>query len=475
VSGLEQGFLPPKTAVVGYARSAMTDEDLRARLGPYLKSSVPGAVDKFLSICTYIRGQYDDTASYAPLQAALLAHEERQPDHPCGRLFYFALPPTVYPDVCRSIRGSCTAHHHPHEDNWLRIIVEKPFGHDLGSSEELSEAMGALFDEATLYRIDHYLGKELAQNMGVLRFSNTFLEPLFNRHHISNVQICFKEDFGTEGRGGYFDKFGILRDVVQNHLMQVLALIAMEPPVRWTPDDIRDEKVKVLRAIETLAPEDLVLGQYTANEALGRPGYKDDEGVPGDSRAPTYAVGVLRIRNQRWHGVPFIFKAGKALDERKAEVRIQFQSVGASLFGTDPDKSRNELVIRFQPNEAIYMKMNMKMPGLEMRQTISELDLTYGDRFTGTRIPDAYERLILDCIRGDQQHFVRRDELTEAWRIFTPVLHAIDEGRVPLEEYKYGTRGPELGAALAKKEGFVRTEGYNWTPESRRRSMAAPR
>jgi glucose-6-phosphate 1-dehydrogenase len=349
--------------------------------------------------------------------------------------------------------------------------------------------VGALWEEACVYRIDHYLGKEMLQNCTTLRFANAFLAPAWDRNWIDNVQITFKEPFGTEGRGGYFDGVGIVRDVMQNHLAQVLALLAMEKPVSLAADDVRDEKVKVLRSVAPIALGDVVLGQYTAGG--GTPGYRDDPGVPPCSRTPTFASVALFIDNDRWAGVPFIVKAGKALNERLALVRVQFRAPpraligcrggrggggpGGAVGGTCPpgagsrplDAMRNEFVMRLQPDEAVYLKLVVKKPGLAPDAVISELDLDYAARYAGAYIPDAYERLILDAVRGDQQHFVRRDELRAAWAVFTPLLAAIDAGAVPVHPYPAGSRGPPQADALAARHGFVRNEKYEWTAGGR--------
>lgn len=290
--------------------------------------------------------------------------------------------------------------------------------------------------------------------------------------------------------GGYFDAYGIIRDVIQNHLVQLLALVAMEPPVSGHPDDIRDEKCKVLRAITPVLPRDCVLGQYTAGPKGaegGQPGYLDDPTVPEGSNAPTYAACRLDIRNERWSGVPFILRAGKALNERSVTVRMQLRDAAAPAgflgqagggeggeFGaaagphhpSPPPAAcmRNEFVMRLQPGEAVYAKMVVKKPGLDMAAELSELDLSYSERYSGVAIPDAYERLILDCIRGDQQHFVRRDELRAAWAIFTPLLHSIDAGEVRPLPYAYGSRGPAEADELLARAGYVRTRGYVWRP-----------
>jgi len=289
--------------------------------------------------------------------------------------------------------------------------VEKPFGHDSESFQELSSAMGALYSEDYIYRIDHYLGKEMVQNLVILRFANVIFEPLWNHHHIKSVIITFKEDFGTKGRGGYFDSYGIIRDVIQNHLIQVMSLVAMEPPVRLTGDDsanfVRDEKVKVLNCIEPVKVEDCVLGQYMAAPDGSEVAYTDDPTVPDDSVTPTYASVVLRVKNPRWDGVPFIIKAGKALNERKAEIRIQFKEApGAKGMFAGQDITEQELVMRLQPEEAVYLKTNVKNPGLTTQPVPSELDLSYKHRFDNSENFDAYTRLILEVIRGRQVSLV---------------------------------------------------------------------
>ncbi|CAI5527552.1 unnamed protein product [Closterium sp. Naga37s-1] len=477
----QHGFLPAgEIRIFGYARSPMTAEQLREKIKGYLKPKGDTApaqdpVADFLSVVEYIHGPYDGRDGYAKLQKAMLAFENTTAptattsdsttgttsdsttgttsDSSSGatrRLFYLALPPSVYPPVCAEVRWYCM-----NARGWTRVIVEKPFGRDLASAEALSGELGALFSEEQIYRIDHYLGKEVVQNLLVMRFANRFFVPLWNRENVANVQIVFREDFGTEGRGGYFDQYGIIRDIIQNHLMQVLCLVAMEKPVSVQPEDIRDEKVKVLRAIQPIREDEVVLGQYD--------GYTDDPTVPDGSHTPTFASLVLRIKNERWDGVPFIMKAGKALESRKAEIRVQFHDVPGDIFGCGRN-SRDEFVMRLQPSEAMYMKLTVKKPGLEMAATMSELDLSYSQRYSGVVIPEAYERLILDSINGDQQHFVRRDELKAAWEIFTPLLHRIDQGALPPHPYKQGSRGPDHADELAERVGYRRTQGYCWIP-----------
>ncbi|KAK9827335.1 hypothetical protein WJX81_006694 [Elliptochloris bilobata] len=454
----KRGFLPKNVAIIGYARSKLNIKDLRATIAEHLKGA-SGDVSRFLDLIAYLPGSYDSAEGFQGLQAVLVTREQQYGMCPAGRLFYLALPPSVYPQVCKGLKENCSEMA-AQCNSWLRLIVEKPFGMDLASSEELANQLGALFPEEQLYRIDHYLGKEMMQNMLVLRFANQFIQPAWNRNFISNIQICFKEPFGTDGRGGYFDQFGIIRDVMQNHLMQVLALLAMEQPVSLAADDIRDEKVKVLRCLAAVRPDETVLGQHTA--AGSQAGYLDDPTVPKGSRTPTFASCILRINNERWAGVPFVMKAGKALNERKVEIRVQFKPPAATIHNNSLDAMRNELVMRVQPDEAIYMKMVLKRPGLSVEPIVSEMDLSYKQRYSATFIPDAYERLLLDALRGDQQHFVRRDELRAAWAAFTPLLHAIDAGELTPLPYPAGTRGPHEADVLAAKAGFVKTSAYVW-------------
>lgn len=455
-----QGYLPDKLNIIGYARSDLTAEALRDKAKKYLKGN-HSKLDAFLSKMSYCKGSYTEAEGFQALEKSLREVEEGSPaGQAVARLYYLALPPSAYSSVVAGLKLHCDLQDPPPK-SWLRIVVEKPFGKDLESSEQLSNDIKEHWPEEQIFRIDHYLGKELAQNLIVLRFKNTMIAPSYNRHYVDNVQICFKEPFGTEGRGGYFDEFGIIRDVMQNHLTQVLALVAMEKPVSLSADDIRDEKVKVLRCVEPIDIKDTVLGQYTSGK--GMPGYLDDEGVPKDSTTATFASCVLHIKNDRWNGVPFILKAGKALNERKVEVRVQFKPPVPYPCSTESlDTMRNELVMRLQPSEAIYLKLAVKKPGLENVPIMSELDLTYQVRYQDEVIPEAYERLILDAINGDQQHFVRSDELSAAWKIFTPLLHRLDEKRDKPIPYVAGSRGPPQADELVEKYGFVKNQEYNW-------------
>ncbi|KAK7103001.1 glucose-6-phosphate 1-dehydrogenase-like isoform X2 [Littorina saxatilis] len=452
------GLLPPKTFFIGYARSKLTVEDIKTNVIQHMKVK-PGEEEQlkeFFKLNDYVAGAYDKSDGFAALDKVIKGKGN------CNRLFYLALPPSVYESVTLNIKALCMAT----SGKWTRLIVEKPFGRDLESSNHLSSHLANLFKEEEIFRIDHYLGKEMVQNLMVLRFGNRIFSPIWNRDNISSVVISFKEPFGTQGRGGYFDSFGIIRDVMQNHLLQILTLVAMEKPPTTASEDIRNEKVKVLKSIQPPDTANIVLGQYVGNpEGQGdeKQGYLEDPTVPKGSVTPTFATAVLFVQNERWDGVPFILRCGKALNERKAEVRLQFRDVAGDIFPLGEAK-RNELVIRVQPDEAVYLKMMTKTPGMTFDTHETELDLSYNSRYKGCKLPDAYERLILDVFVGSQIHFVRSDELYEAWRIFTPLLHHIEQNKPKPITYKYGSRGPIESDVLMEKNDFSYTGTYKWKP-----------
>lgn len=461
------GLLPPQTHFFGYARSKLTIGELRKRCEPNISRAKDGSDEAklnefFEKRCSYVSGDYDKPEGFITLSEQINA----KLGDSANRIFYLAVPPNVFEQITTNLHAHCEAR----SPAYTRIVIEKPFGRDLESSNALSAHLSAIFREEQIYRIDHYLGKEMVQSLMVLRFANLMFGPIWNRNYIRSVMISFKEPFGVAGRAGYFDQFGIIRDVMQNHLMQILCLAAMEKPASLSAEDIRNEKVKVARCIEPVKLEDVVLGQYVGNPEGQTPeslkGYMDDPQVPRDSRTPTYACAVLRIRNERWDGVPFILRCGKALNERKAEVRVQFGDVPADIFAPN-EVHRNELVMRVQPNEAVYAKLMTKSPGLttggfSVEET--ELDLTYSSRYHGVKVPDAYERLFIDVFTGNQAHFVRSDELEAAWRIFTPLLKRIDEDTsVKPLPYKFGMRnGPPEADELVARAGYKYTGSYKW-------------
>ncbi|KAL5123135.1 Glucose-6-phosphate 1-dehydrogenase, chloroplastic [Glycine soja] len=448
--------LPKHFTIYGYARSKMTDAELRNMVSKTLtcridkRENCNEKMDQFLKRCFYHSGQYDSQENFAALDKKLKEHEGGRTSN---RLFYLSIPPNIFIDAvkCASLSASSG-------NGWTRVIVEKPFGRDSDSSAALTRSLKQYLTEDQIFRIDHYLGKELVENLSVLRFSNLIFEPLWSRQYIRNVQLIFSEDFGTEGRGGYFDHYGIIRDIMQNHLLQILALFAMETPFFFPPEFQLPNgcQVKVLRSMRPLRLDDMVIGQYKSHTRGGvtYPAYVDDKTVPSGSLTPTFAAAALFIDNARWDGVPFLMKAGKALHNKRAEIRVQFRHVPGNLynrnFGTDLDRATNELVIRVQPDEAIYLKINNKVPGLGMKLDRSNLNLHYAARYS-KEIPDAYERLLLDAIEGERRLFIRSDELDAAWSLFTPVLKELEEKKIIPEYYPYGSRGPVGAHYLAAR------------------------
>ncbi|KAL8145546.1 glucose-6-phosphate 1-dehydrogenase, chloroplastic-like isoform X1 [Apium graveolens] len=446
--------LPKNFLVFGYARTEMTDEELRTMISKTLTCRIDKSANcgdkmsQFLERCFYHSGQYNSEEHFSELDKKMKVKEAGLLSN---RLFYLSIPPNIFVDVakCASAQASSA-------NGWTRVIVEKPFGRDSESSAELTRCLKQYLAEDQIFRIDHYLGKEIVENLSVLRFSNLVFEPLWSRNYIRNVQFIFSEDFGTDGRGGYFDNYGIIRDIMQNHLLQILTLFAMETPVSLDAEDIRNEKVKVLRSMRPLQLEDVVVGQYKGHSKGSRSylGYTDDPTVPKDSLTPTFAAAAMFIDNARWDGVPFLMKAGKALHTRRAEIRVQFRHVPGNLykknFGTNLDKATNELVLRVQPDQAIYLKINNKVPGLGMRLDRSDLNLLYSARYSNEAI-DAYERLLLDAIEGERRLFIRSDELDAAWSLFTPLLKELEKKKIAPELYPYGSRGPVGAHYLAAK------------------------
>lgn len=441
----KSGYTPKHWRVVGFARSEMSMEKLRQNVRPFLSEAKEELINEFFNHCSYMNGQYDNDEDYEKLDQHITEDEmkcEACVHGKANRVFYLSLPPNVFLDAAIRTGRICKS-----KNGFSRIVIEKPFGRDLESFEELSRGINEIYSQDEIYRIDHYIGKEVVQNLLVLRLANIILDPLWNRSAIKSVQIIFKEQLGVEGRGAYFDNYGIIRDVMQNHLMQILALISMEPPTTLSAEDIRNEKVKVLRSIEPVTRENMVIGQYKAKG--DQPGYRDDRTVPEDSLTPTFAACALKIKNRRWDGVPFLLMCGKALDERVAEIRIQFHEVPANLYTF---ATPNELVIRVQPNEAIYFKIMNKVPGYGDRLAESQLDFTYKSKYS-TRIPDAYERLLFNVLKGDETDFVAEEELRISWKIFSPLLHELEEKHIAPELYQFGSKGPDSLHYLAAKYG----------------------
>lgn len=448
-----QDFLPKHFQVFGFSRSAMSHEEFRARIAEHLTCRYVPQHDcaqkmaGFLARCFYVQGQYGSPDAFLDLYQAMKPLENGRA---ADRLYYLAIPPSIFTDVALAMGRAGLVSCMPGK-TWSRVIIEKPFGSDRESSDRMARELSDAFPERDIYRIDHYLGKEIIQNLLVLRFANALFEPAWNSRHIAQVQITWKENIGIESRAGYFDEYGIIRDVIQNHMMQILSLVAMERPAALNAQAVRDAKVKVLEAIRPVGLDDLVVGQYRRNGKMR--GYTEEDGVPADSITPSYAATVLHVRNERWEGVPFLVRAGKGLDRRVNEIHVVFRPPAENMFkGTLGALPGNRLVIRVQPDEAVGLRVLNKVPGLRMTLEETDLDLRYAAAFDEI-IPDAYEGLILDAIRGDKSLFIRNDELAAAWDIFTPALHELERRRVKPDPYPFGGDGPEAARALAARHG----------------------
>ncbi|XP_024381277.1 glucose-6-phosphate 1-dehydrogenase, chloroplastic [Physcomitrium patens] len=453
------GNLYKKIAIFGYSRSELTDEEFRDMLSESATCRVDEgekceeAMETFLQSVYYESGGYSTCDGMKKLDSRLKKLEGMGE---ANRIFYLSVPHEVVPDVSK-----CLSRDAESKTGWTRLIVEKPFGVDSESSAKLADSLLQHLDESQIYRIDHHLGKELIENLTILRFSNLVFEPLWTRTYIKSVQVLLAEDWGMEGKGGYFDQQGIIRDIVQSHLMQTIALFAMEPPVSLDDEDIRNEKVKVLRSMRMPSLQDFCLGQYKASVSKDGKSrirsYLEEPGVNPNSLTPTFVAGVLYIDNARWDGVPFLIKAGYGLIKHKVEIRIQFHHVPGNLYreqiGMNMDMASNELIIAVQPEEAIFLKINNKVPGLGTQLDSSELNLLYKEKYDGEVIPDSYERLILDVITGDNHLFIRSDELQATWDLLTPLLKEIEELKVAPEMYTFGGRGPVGAYYLGAKHG----------------------
>ncbi|KAJ9469396.1 hypothetical protein DIPPA_31997 [Diplonema papillatum] len=446
-----KGFLPEDVNIVGYARSEMSAGDIRERVESLLDGDLgEGAVDRFFKRVSYVRGAYDKLDDFKKLNGAL---KEKEGETEGNRLFYLAVPPTQFVNVSKGIKSSCMSQ----DPGFTRVIIEKPFGNDTESSRKLTEELDGIFEDKHVFRIDHFLGKEMVRNLLTLRFANKIFTSVWDNACIDNVQVTLHEDFGTEGRGGYYDPQGNVRDVLQNHILSVLAVIAMEKPRSLDAAHIRNEKVELLRNVVPAEASKTVIGQYTRSADGKQPGYTDDETVPDDSKTPTFVQTILSIENDRWKGVPFILKAGKAVEKTECVVRLQFKP---ELHPFGDAAHRNELVIRLQPDEVAYLKFNSKNPGMSSDVHTTELDLTYNKRYQ-VKVPDAYEVLIFDAILGKRDNFVSPAEVDAEWQIFTPLLHKIDNNELELHKYPFGSRGPPEADEMKKQ--YYKPAQYDWS------------
>ncbi|MFN8545774.1 MAG: glucose-6-phosphate dehydrogenase [Candidatus Binatia bacterium] len=461
------GSLPERYAVVGFSRTPMTDDAYRDAMREGLETlGGVGPVPRdhrLLQALHYQAGDNDDPAAFGALRARLEALE-RTRGLDGNRLYYFSVAPQFFPVLIRSLTAAGMIYER-HAPLWSRVVIEKPFGHDLDSARALTAEVTAALDEGQIYRIDHYLGKETVQNLLSFRFGNSIFEPLFNQKYVDHVQLTVAETVGMEGRrGAYFDTAGTLRDIVQNHMLQLLSLIAMEPPSALDAEAIRDEKVKVLRALVTPTRDEVaehtVRGQYGVGERDGAivKGYRQEDGVDPGSDTETYVAMRMRIDNWRWAGVPFLLRSGKRLAKRVSEIAVQFRQPPMHLFRQlghpQARPQSNVLLLRIQPNEGISLSFACKQPGMQIQLQTVQMDFFYESAFQ-QRSPEAYERLLLDALRGDASLFTRSDEVDYAWRYVTAVLDGWTELPAPaFPNYYPFTDGPkEANGLLADLHG----------------------
>src|SRR4051812_3791318 len=457
------GELPPAVAVVGVARRDKNDEGFRKELEEsvrkFSRQNVRDEIWKtFSQSISYHRTEFHDLKGYESL-AERLQQIDKERGTRGNRLFYLAVAPEQFDDIVANLKA--VGLNNATEGSWARVIVEKPFGTDLASARELNRIVSNSFSEQQTYRIDHFLGKETAQNILVLRFANAIFEPLWNTRYIDHVQITAAETLGVEGRAGYYDKSGALRDMVQNHLLQLLCLIAMEAPTDLGADSIRDEKVKVVRSLRRMAGEavmkNVVRGQYSAGAINGKPvaAYRQEKGVDPNSTIDTYVALRLHIDDWRWADVPVYLRVGKRLPKSGTEISVHFKKAPPVLFNKESvTLDQNVLVVRIQPDEGISLRMQAKIPGTSLRIEPVKMDFHYGTSF-GKPSPEAYERLLLDAMSGDATLFARRDEVEEAWAFVDPIEQAWHgkKEQIGLFPYPAGSWGPEEADALLARDG----------------------
>ena len=455
-----EGHLPAEVSIIGVARREQDENAFRSALreGVEKYGRTRGVLDSIWSPlagrASYLQATFDESTGYRALEDRLNEFD-RSLGRRAARVFYLATPPDAYRGIIGRLAEAGLSERGRDE---TRIVVEKPFGHDRASAADLNALLHRSFDEGQIFRIDHYLGKETVQNLLVLRFANSILEPLWNRHHVDHVQITAAEEVGVGGRGAYYERTGALRDMVQSHLLQLLSLVAMEPPVALDADAIRDEKVKVLRAIAPCpadgSPPRAVRGQYGAGAVAGESvaGYGGEESVDPDSRTETFAALRLDVNNWRWSGVPFYLRTGKRLAKRITEIAVVFREPLGSRFREELTGDPNVLSVQVQPDEGVALKLGSKVPGTAARIRPVTMDFRYGAAF-GMPSPDAYERLLLDVLTGDSTLFARSDEVDAAWRIIDPLITAWQESGDALEPYPAGSWGPDSAGELAARDG----------------------
>lgn len=446
-SNHRKGRLPADLHIVGTARSELSHAEFRQRMMEGCRELAgmapePAAWEAFAAKLWYTAGDASQPGGMSGLVEVL----DRLEGGPANRLYYLATSPTLFGDILAQLGQLHMAHE---QDRWCRVVVEKPFGSDLDSAMALNRAVHTVFAEHQVYRIDHYLGKETAQNILYFRFLNTIFEPLWNRNYIDHVQITVAEQVDVGHRAGYYDEAGVVRDVFQNHLLQLLTLVAMEPPAMFEADAVRNEKVKVLRAIRPLDPGHSVRAQYE--------GYTQTDGTAPDSQTPTYAALKLFVDNWRWQGVPFYLRSGKTLADKISEIVIEFKSPPHVMFQLPADYqlTPNFLSLCIQPNEGIHLRFETKVPTSSQETRSVDMEFHYSDSFGREQLPDAYERLLMDALMGDASLFTRSDEIEMAWRLVDPLLAAWEHpgDAPPLVRYAPGSWGPDQAEALLAQDG----------------------
>lgn len=457
-----EGKLAQDFAVIGVARRPRTQDEFRSDVANSInefcryKSGDPGEWNEFVQHFEYKSLDINDIDGFRELRAQTEALEGKF-GIPGNRIFYLALAPELFGSVSFNLKAGGMLD----GEGWNRLVIEKPFGYDLESAQELNEQIRQVFKEEEIYRIDHYLGKEMVQNIEVIRFANAFFEPLWNKQHIANIQITLGETVGVEERGGYYDHAGALRDMGQNHMLQLLTMIAMEPPSRLLAEDIRDEKVKVLRSLRPYASPDevrsnVVRGQYTQGLYKGKslPAYRQEDKVDPESNTETYFAARVFVDNFRWAGVPFYIRTGKRLPVKTTEVVVEFKRMPTNVYlGQKHNLEPNLLVIRVNPMEGIYVKINAKKPGSESEIQPLAMDFCQSC-LVGINSPEAYERLLHDAARGDSTYFTRWDEVSSAWSFVDRIAKAWKEDTTDLASYPAGTWGPAEADALLEQDGF---------------------
>ncbi|MBN1796084.1 MAG: glucose-6-phosphate dehydrogenase [Sedimentisphaerales bacterium] len=451
--------------ILGCGRSQITDEQFQKTAAESIEDEDSDKIKSFAAKCHFLTGGYDDSALYE--QLGMRIDKLNKLHKVDGNLIYYlSVPPPLYPVIVQKLHDAdLSCRQDPQEKRKVRLIIEKPFGHDLDSARQLNSVIASCFDESQIYRIDHYLGKETVQNILIFRFANTIFEPVWNRNFIDNVQITIAESLGVGHRADYYDKSGALRDIFQNHMLQMLALVAMEPPASFEANCVRDEKAKLLESIRPLEIEpwsaDIIKGQYTTGIIEGKsvPAYRDEEGVAPDSKTETFVAARLYIDNWRWKNVPFFVRTGKQLAAKNTEIAITFKQVPHSMFveaGLD-DLPANVLIMQIQPAEGISLQFQAKHPGSKLCVGTLDMNFHYSDIF-GVKMPEAYSRLLLDAMLGDQTLFNRYDSVEIAWKLLDPVLKSWRDNPTDPDFYPAGAQ------SFAAADSLIESAGRKWRP-----------